>query len=50
MGIARPVIAVAIALSLSPNHLLHKMFYALKKIGPAKDIIDVPPSIGQNEP
>ena len=49
MGIARPVIAVAIALSLSPNHLLHKIFYALRKIGPARDMIDVPPKMGQNE-
>jgi hypothetical protein len=47
-GIAKAVIAVAIALSSSPNHRLQMIFNALRKIGELKDTIDDPAKIGQN--
>jgi hypothetical protein len=47
-GIASDVIAVAIARSLSANHLLQITFWAQRKIGLAREIIIVPVRMGQN--
>ncbi len=49
-GIARPVIAVARPLSLSPNHRLQIIFCAERKIGLAKEIMKDPSSIDQKCP
>lgn len=49
-GLGIPSIAVAVLLSLSPNHLLQMGVTELKIIGPGKDKIVFPKSNGQNVP
>jgi Na+-translocating ferredoxin:NAD+ oxidoreductase RnfE subunit len=46
-GLGRPRIAVAVLLSLSPNHLLQTGVTALSMIGPGQERIVVPTMTGQ---
>lgn len=48
IGLESPLSAVAIPLSLSPNHLLQMMFWALYMIGPAIELMKAPVTIDQN--